>query len=261
MKLHILSDLHLEHSPLEPPVTLADVVVLAGDIAPGYDGLAWARDSFPTQEIIYVAGNHEFYNHCRYDVILELRRKALELGIHFLDNDAVILQNPINHAPIRFLGTTLWTDFEFFGLDSKDLCMNNAAQKLNDFWVIREGIGKFTPSQSIEIHQASLNWLKAALEQPFEGKTVVVTHHLPSARSVAEKFKSSGITPCFASHLDYLFGKMALWIHGHTHSSMDYLSGGTRVLCNPRGYVTTRGIENPDFNAGLVVDLDCDASF
>ena len=35
MKLHILSDIHLEFAPFDPPETDADVVILAGDIGLG----------------------------------------------------------------------------------------------------------------------------------------------------------------------------------------------------------------------------------
>ena len=89
----------------------------------------------------------------------------------------------------------------------------------------------------------------------YAGKTVVVSHHLPSAESVAARFKDSLLSACFASELDYLFGKMDLWVHGHTHDNMDYVANGTRVICNPRGYVTYNGAENFDFNPGLVVEL------
>jgi len=45
MKLHILNDLHIEFEDFEPPVSDADVVVLAGDI--GVEGLRWAEARFP----------------------------------------------------------------------------------------------------------------------------------------------------------------------------------------------------------------------
>ena len=61
MKLHVLSDLHLEFADFTPASNTADVIVLAGDIGLRAEGVTWARKSFPDQEIIYVAGNHEFY--------------------------------------------------------------------------------------------------------------------------------------------------------------------------------------------------------
>jgi Icc-related predicted phosphoesterase len=98
-----------------------------------------------------------------------------------------------------------------------------------------------------------LAWLVKKLDEPFEGKTVVVTHHLPSARSVSDKYEGSTINPCFASNLDEHFGKMDLWIHGHTHDSFDYAINGTRVICNPRGYWKKE--LNQSFIPTLVVEI------
>ena len=114
VRLHVLSDPHLElldgHESVAPR-TDADVVILAGDIHHGVRGLTWARKQFPEQEVIYIAGNHEYYGQVWAALLPQFRRKAKELGIHFLDNDAVEL------AGVRFLGTTLWTDFDLHGID------------------------------------------------------------------------------------------------------------------------------------------------
>jgi hypothetical protein len=59
----------------------------------------------------------------------------------------------------------------------------------------------------------------------------------------------------FASHLDHMMGRAALWVHGHTHDSFDYAVAGTRVLCNPRGYPVGGGFENPMFVPELVVEV------
>jgi len=135
--------------------------------------------------------------------------------------------------------------------------MKEGQHFLNDFRVIHEGEkGHFSPSRSVELHKESLAWLQAKLDEPFtDGKTVVVSHHLPSKRSVAERFKKSLLSACFASELDHLFGKMDLWVHGHAHDNFDYIENGTRVVCNPKGYETYNGTENSQFNAGLVVEV------
>jgi predicted phosphodiesterase len=253
MKLHILSDLHLEFSSFTPPATDADVVVLAGDIWKGSAGIDWARETFPDKWILYIAGNHEFYGRPRLETLAKLRIAARECGVHFLDDAAVVIDG------VRFLGATLWTDFRLFGDEAKPMAMAEGQRGLNDFRVIYDGrSGTFSPSDSIRLHEKSLAWLKAQLEEPFDGKTVVVTHHLPSQRSVAERFKGSVLSACFASNLDYLMGNppVNLWIHGHTHDSFDYEVLGTRVLCNPRGYVTyQRTVENFDFDPGLVAEV------
>lgn len=252
MKLHILSDLHLEFSKFEPPATDADVIVLAGDIGKQSNGIIWAREKFPDKEIIYVPGNHEFYGSHRRDTLNLMRADAEQCKVHLLDNDEVVING------VRFLGSTLWTDFLLFGERKKNEAMMDGQNCLNDFRIIREETRpfSFTPLISIKLHEQSLAWLTEKIDTPFDGKTVVVTHHLPSALSVVERFKDSLLSACFASELDHLFGKMDLWIHGHTHDNLDYVANGTRVICNPRGYVTfSRGPENFHFNPKLVVEI------
>jgi len=55
------------------------------------------------------------------------------------------------------------------------------------------------------------------------GKTVVITHHLPSHRSVALQYKEDLLSAIYASNLprETLLGA-SLWIHGHAHASFDY---------------------------------------
>jgi hypothetical protein len=172
--------------------------------------------------------------------------------VTILDDSELALQQ----ENLRILGCTLWTDFCLFGEVTKLMAMRAGQQGLNDFRAIHEGrLGHFSPQHSIDLHEKSLAWLKAKLDEPFDGKTVVVTHHLPSKQSVVDRYKDDLLSACFASELDYLFGKMDLWIHGHTHDNLDYTVNGTRVICNPRGYVTMNGQENFDFNPGLVVDI------
>jgi len=257
MKLHILSDLHLEFSTFQPLPTDADVIVLAGDIDKGNKGVYWARETFPDKLILYVPGNHEFYGTQRLETLRLLRIAGQQTGVQILDEDEVVL------GGVRFLGCTLWTDYLLFGGAKKSAAISVGKRWLNDFKVIREGDAvpfqspaeSFTPARSIELHEQSLAWLKARLNEPFDGKTVVVTHHLPSKQSVVERFKDSLLSACFASELDYMFGKMDMWIHGHTHDNLDYEVNGTRVICNPRGYVTYTGAENFDFNPALVVEI------
>lgn len=59
MRIHPLSDLHNEFAPFTPEVRDADVVILAGDIDLGTQGIEWARQAFDCP-VLYVPGNHEF---------------------------------------------------------------------------------------------------------------------------------------------------------------------------------------------------------
>lgn len=187
--------------------------------------------------------------------LVEMRAAAREYGVHLLDNDEVIIDGPDDS--VRFLDLTMWTGFELGGADVKPWAMHEGQRGLNDFRVIHEGVeGHFSPQRSIELHKESLAWLEQKLAEPFDGKTVVVTHHMPSMLSVAERFKTDMLSACFASNLDRLFGKMDLWVHGHTHDSFDYVSSGTRVVCNPRGYQTySGGPENFGLDPRLVMEI------
>lgn len=254
MKLHILSDLHNEFAIYKPHSASndADVIILAGDIWKGAAGIAWAREQWPDKQIIYVAGNHEFYNLDRKLIIEECRQAASETGVHFLDNDEVIIDG------VRFLGCTLWIDFKLFGEGMQDVAMAEGMNALNDFRLIREGQERFNALHAIALCQESVDWLSAKLKERHDGKTVVVTHHLPSKRSCAPRFMQPGnfLSACFASNLDHLFGMPELWIHGHTHDSFDYEADGTRVVCNPRGYARyERDVENADFDPNLIIEI------
>jgi len=250
MKILVLSDLHNEFKVFEPVDTEADLIVLAGDIDNGDQGIVWARETWPDHRIVYVIGNHEYYRRDYAETLALLRQTAVAQDIHLLEENETVIDG------VRFLGATLWTDFEYFGADNKQMAMDEGLRLLNDFKVIQFGqLGTFTPQHSVDLHRTSLAWLTARLAEPFDGQTVVVTHHLPSSKSVPERFIDTPLSGCFVSRLDHLFGKMELWIHGHTHDCFDYVADGTHVVCNPRGYISSRGVENPYFDPTKVVEI------
>lgn len=247
MKLQILSDLHIEFGDMELPTTDADVLVFAGDIAEGLQGLQWIESQSIDKPAIYILGNHEFYNN-DINLIADVRKKASN-NIYVLNNDVVELEG------VRFLGCTLWTDFMLFGETDKWFAKQTAYSNMADFRVITRDGEMFTPDDSIRLFEESASWLKEVLSIPFSGQTVVITHHLPSFLSVPERFKSDLLSPAFASHLDNLLSakRVKLWIHGHTHDSYDYYVNGTRVVCNPRGYVNYENTGN--YRADFVVEI------
>ena len=120
MRVAILSDLHIEFEPFEPPpqVRQADLVILAGDIHNGIAALDWARRTFPGQRLVQVAGNHEFFGGCWQTTLSQLRHAAAALDIHLLENDAVEIDG------VQFLGATLWTDFRLFEVPGRPLQMS-----------------------------------------------------------------------------------------------------------------------------------------
>ena len=283
MKLHILSDLHNEFVPHQSDpeaVAAADVIALAGDIDVGTKGLIWAREAFPNNEIVYVAGNHEFYQHHWNQLLVDMRLKAETLDIHFLENQTVTI------GGVRFLGATLWTDYDYFGRGKRQACMREAEEKLNDFRLIKartiqpERVGailgtadgkkgpvrwtrKLTAVHTLERHQESLWWLRDQLPKGDPEKTAVVTHHYPHKNSCAPRWANEPLTAIFGSNLptEVLLGA-SLWIHGHTHDSCDYRLGDStrsvRMICNPRGYPVGRlktEFENGAFDPGLLVEV------
>ncbi|MFK7886969.1 MAG: metallophosphoesterase, partial [Gammaproteobacteria bacterium] len=228
MKLYVVSDLHTEFVDFEPAIGDADVAILAGDIGVGVSTLDWIHTKFPTLPVIYVLGNHEFYRGNLDDVAAF--KAGAQKNVHVLERDSVVIDG------IRFLGTTLWTDFRLFGLAEREFFMMEASERMPDFRLIGNGQEGFTALDSIAMHDKSVEWLQSQLAEPFDGDTVVVTHHAPSWLSVADRFKEDPLSPAFCSRLESLMekGEPSLWVHGHTHDAFDYSLYDTRVVCNPR---------------------------
>ena len=254
MKLNILSDVHLSLGPLERPVNDADAVVLAGDLARPKEAVAWLLGF--DKPVFYVAGNHEFYGGSIAGTMAELKQLCAETNVCVLDNAEVIFEG------VRFLGTTLWTDFMLFGDgETRAAAMQEAVKFMRDFSRIRLGeTGQrlFTPADSAAQFDIHVHWLERALAEPYAGATVVITHHAPSRRSIHPRFADSLLNACFVSDAERLLdgSRARLWIHGHVHDSFDYVLNGTRVVCNPHGYVKNGVNENPLFDANLVVEVD-----
>lgn len=253
MKLHILSDLHLGVGGLELPRTDADVVVLAGDIMRPAQAVAWARQF--TQPVIYVLGNHEFYGGSLDGTVAEFRRLCAGTSVHLLDDEALVLDG------VRFLGSTLWTDFRLFKDEQqRQQAMAQAQQLVHDFLRIRlheDSDELFSPAAAAARFARHAAWLDQALEVPHAGPTVVITHHAPSTQSIHPRFAGSPLNACFVSDAEYLLRdqRAALWIHGHTHDSFDYRVDGTRVICNARGYAKTGVNENAQFDPLLTLEV------
>lgn len=262
MRLLIHSDLHLDSSMFYPPANdTYDVVVLAGDVSNGIRAIEWARFAYGDRQVVFVPGNHESYGQSsRSEALEKMREQAAGTNVHLLDRDELTLDG------VRFLGTTLWTDFAL-GVDgaSRTYAMAQAASASNgmsDFLgQIREFQGgkrsKFTPRDSLIEHELDRAWLLERLAEKTSVPTVVVTHHAPSDRGMHPKYAGSVLNAAFYSNLPpEFFAGVSLWVHGHSHSSSDYMHHGARVLANPRGYRMWNGqMENVEFDPALIIEV------
>ena len=247
MKLHVVSDTHAGFGAFEPPETDADVLVLAGDVDVGVRGIELAKAWSRGRPVLYVAGNHEFYGEAIPRHLRKLDEATVGSAVHFMENREVEIDG------VRFLGCTLWTDFELFGERSTSAAAAQAV--MNDFRQIRvePGYRRLSPSDVMAMHHHSLRWLTERLDAPFAGPTVMVTHAAPGLRSVAPKHRRDPVTAAFASDLEWMLdGRAPLWIHGHTHFCCDYTVGGTRVVSNQRGYP---GEDTGAFDPAFVVEV------
>jgi predicted phosphodiesterase len=273
MRLLLLSDLHLEVGDLALADDLDfDVAVLAGDIVwPATRLREWVQGSAALRRaraVVAVNGNHEYFDRVLRPDAQSLQLPAGEAGVsplHLLDAAQVIVDG------VRFLGCTLWTDFEL-RIDTAEGSMSDrqrgidAAQRaMVDYRAIGWQVPgaatarRLTPQDTLALHARQRGWLRERLAESFAGPTVVVTHHGPHRGSLAPRFAADWISTAYLSELPAeFFDVPRLWVHGHTHSSHDYRVGRCRVVCNPRGYQAPgrAAPENAHFDPGLVVTLE-----
>lgn len=259
MKLLAMSDLHLEFdegyfdkygSPItfDPDLSGVDVLVLAGDVHLGTKAAEvirrWAKI---VKHVIYVLGNHEFYYHDMNNLLDDIKETLKDVpNVHVLERESVVLDG------VRFLGTTLWTDFD----RANPLTMMAAANRMNDYALIKNEGRRLFPQDILDIHNLCVDWLAQELNTPFDGKTVVVTHHLPDEVAVHPKWRRRGDPVSwayFCTDCLELIPKAHLWIFGHQHESIRAQVGSTLLLSNPRGYAPDAF--NPDFDVLETVEL------
>ena len=253
MKIQLLSDLHLETHPgfVPEPAADADVLVLAGDIgsyqkgsslpAIGDHDFGLGRFSplrgWPVP-VLFVPGNHEYDGLDFDEAHARLRETCERLGITWLERETVLLQG------VRFVGTTLWSDFDALGPPTAGLSLQLQAREkafraanfyLRKTGTVRDGrawLAEQVREQALRCQQ----WLHGALAAPHTGATVAVTHFAPSLRSADPRYGLTPGTAGFCNALDALLPRARLWLHGHLHCPLDYEHQGCRVVANPLGY-------------------------
>jgi Icc-related predicted phosphoesterase len=237
-----------------PSIPDADLCICAGDICDRGPAcsLKWLSDTIAHHmPVLFVPGNHEYY----HSTIREGLAEAKELAAT-LDNVTLLNNQFVEMNGIRFIGTTLWTDFML--QNDRATAMKHAARLMNDYEHIlnsKAPFSRITPLDSYQLHQEAVTFIDETYLYQEPMRTVVITHHAPSALSVSAEFQDHPVTPAFVSALDDMIISKAplLWVHGHTHTTFVYKLGPTRVTCKPRGY--EREASHKSLNPALVIDL------
>ncbi len=275
MKVAVTSDVHLEFGQLSLDNTdNAHVLILSGDICVARDlmehdphGIVdFGKSSryhqffqeccarFP--HVIYVAGNHEHYHGDFKYTVSDLKKRLGYLNnLHILDKEVFELDDVV------FVGGTLWTD-----MNKEDpITLHMMTRMMNDFRCVDNGnrevtfktyddpenpekptfrtrAARFSPQDAVEEHKKTLDYIRVVYENlPAEKKMVVVGHHTPSHASCHPRYKDDQVmNGGYHSDLSEFIldrPRITLWTHGHTHEVFDYLIGGCRIVCNPRGYI------------------------
>ncbi len=296
MKIQLLSDLHLEVNPgwVASPAPGADLLVLAGDIGSYQSGSLLAdadfglarfspKQGWPTP-VLFVPGNHE-YDALDFDVAhARLFETCARLGITWLEREILTWPGPVGGAvpgarqtPVRFIGTTLWSDFDALGpsaspaaapsaersgassvsLLTRQLKARDKAFRAANYYLKKTGSTRHgVPMLAEAVREQALlcqDWLVKALAQPFAGSTVVVTHFAPSLLSADPRYGHAPGTAGFCNTLDDLLAQAQLWLHGHLHAPSHYVKNGCRVAANPLGYA--RKNEQLAFQPAFCVEL------
>ena len=286
MKITVVSDLHLEFVDLTLENTqLADTIVLSGDIMLSkaiakylkiknaenkttvkatewlnknemhiynlgfrfYEFLSRCSNKF--ENVIYLAGNHEFYNDNWYSTLDTLRAACAEFK-----NVTFIEESHVNIGMLTFVGGTLWTN-----LNKRDpITVGYIKTRINDFMLIRnerKEYAKLHPYDTVDRHDSTLAYIKIIVEGDPSRKYIVTGHHGPTPKSVHPRYTDWQLNGGYSSDLSEFIldhPQIVLWTHGHTHVPHDYMMGTTRVVCNPRGYANK---ENTGWDPNMVVEV------
>jgi predicted phosphodiesterase len=250
MKLTLLSDLHTEFWSEFPGKKInpqTDILVLAGDIAVGPNKLLKALEYFAQfyEHVIYVPGNHEYYNYHIHDI--DDLKSLVPSNVHFLNPGHVTI-NDSTGEPVLFIGATLWTNFR-----NDPLAIQAASSMISDFKLIR----KFSPASAVRLYEQHRDYIRAIYAAREENqKVVVVTHFLPAIECTAPRFQGPNLlNNYFSNDLGEEIADMSntTWLFGHTHDSVNIQLGDTRLIANPYGY---QGHEvNQAFQVHKIVEI------
>jgi predicted phosphohydrolase len=166
---------------------------------------------------VIIPGNHDYYGGNLSLLDARLDRICHEAGCAFGQCRRLV------QGDVRILMTTLWTDMLLYEAEGEGAVADSiwhARQMMPDYGygVITVGAPErlLLPNDTIATHRKQRAWLTSELARPWKGRTVVVTHHAPSA---AVAGSMTPLSPCFVSNLEAEIDtyRPDLWLFGHTH--------------------------------------------
>lgn len=225
--------------------------------------------------VIYIAGNHEHYHGDFKHTLRNLKEKLqVHKNLYILDKEVLRVDD------VTFVGSTLWTDMN----KRDPLTLHAIGSMMNDFRVVKnsnrqiyrnvpiykkddEGLNyvlddkgymiqigmkkkeepaRFSPEDAADENEKCFGYIKHIVSE--NDKVVVIGHHTPSSKSMHPRYAHDTLMNggYHNSYEEYIMDhpNIVLWTHGHTHEKYDYMIGGTRVVCNPRGYIGHEQIAN-----------------
>ncbi|WP_208931219.1 metallophosphoesterase [Rheinheimera sp. F8] len=223
IRINLLSDLHLECFRADPEALDyrslhanpedTDLYVLAGDI----DDTGLTALSFLSymnslgKPVLYLLGNHEYYYCDGFGTLADRYRAAFNEqpgkyhNVKLLDDSGRDLHGHyVDLLGVRFVGATLWTDFNLLlkkpaaSVQEKAEVLTNAKASMRDYMRIGKQVDVAMPLQTGTISVARLepqdiltanargrsNIYRTILASSLP--TVVVTHHAPLMQSMAQ---------------------------------------------------------------------------
>jgi hypothetical protein len=263
MRIQVISDVHFEMFKMSTDFEVfyerltgggkknETILCIAGDMGLFHAPDTWIKPlrflSTLYKAIVCIAGTREYYGNDFLGQEKLLKTDQLPQNIHYLFNDTLIIDD------IHFIGGTLWTSF----FDRDHVAMEYAKKNLSEFKGITTSDGStLTPSQAVDLHDICKSYIfhQVGVARSNNKKSVVISHHGISRKS-DHPYISGFYTPAFYTDLteDIIIDGPDIWIHGRTHHSVDYVLGGTRVVCNPFGYFWPK--PNTNFNYQLDLSL------
>jgi len=250
-KLLYWSDLHTEYGDFSlPEITLdIDAVLLGGDTGVGDSHLDFLKTIYDKYQVpVYsIRGNHEYYHQIWEDQIEKDEKRLLQWKKEGIPID-VLHRKTIVVNDVRIIGASLWTDMMYRG-DQGVFSIPAAEANIADYKAIQirdSSTGKprvLKARDTMMEHLLDKEYIFNSLKTSFSGKTIVMTHHLPSSLCVHSQFKDSPYNPAFVSEMteEILRTPVDIWLYGHSHKKNDnqiekYNGEPLQFIANPKGY-------------------------